>query len=335
VCCKCTKEKNGAVGKKKKQKIMKERENSSTELEYFKKNINLVSFAVNRFGYMVDTKRSSENSIVLRKGEGEKLIVTRDVDGHYVYFAPVTPFLSDSGSIIDFIQARMRLRLGQVRLLLRSYQGASYSHLPEKTARLTQDIKPVNKNTLAVLKEYESFFDLSSSEYLESRFVRKEIYTNRRFYSKIRVDKRSNLIFPHFNKQGVCGFERKNRNFLGFSAGGKKAIWSSNRYANDERLVITEAVIDALSYHALFGNEQTRYASTSGAWSDTTTQMIWVTTQALPKASGKVILAYDNDKEGDKYRRATHQILKGSGKEIQEHLPQKKDFNEDLKETNQ
>ncbi len=42
------------------------------------------------------------------------------------------------------------------------------------------------------------------------------------------------------------------------SAEKKKAIWSSNRYANDERLVITEAVIDAFSYHALFGNEQTR-----------------------------------------------------------------------------
>ena len=82
-------------------------------------------------------------------------------------------------------------------------------------------------------------------------------------------------------------------------------------YANDERLVITEAVIDALSYHALFGNEQTRYASTSGAWSDTTKQMIWIAAQALPKASGKVVLAYDNDKEGDKYRRATHKILKG------------------------
>ncbi len=56
---------------------------------------------------------------------------------------------------------------------------------------------------------------------------------------------------------------------------------------------------------------------------------------ALPKACGKVVLAYDNDKEDDKYRSATHQILKGSGKEVVEHLPQKKDFNEDLKDTTQ
>jgi len=61
--------------------------------------------------------------------------------------------------------------------------------------------------------------------------------------------------------------------------------------------------------------------------------MIWVAAQALPK--GKVILAYDNDKEGDKYRSATHKILKGSGKEVIDHLPQKKDFNEDLKDTTQ
>jgi hypothetical protein len=311
---------------------MNSRENASTELEYFKTNINLVEFAMHQFGYMVDTKKSSENSIVIRKGEHEKLIVTRDIDGHYVYFAPLTPVNNDSGSIIDFIQARMSLTLGQVRLLLRFYQGASYPKLSEKAARLVSAIKPVNKNTLAVLKAYEGYKDLETSNYLESRGLRKEIYTSRRFYSKIRVDKRSNLIFPHFDKQGICGFERKNRNFLSFSAGGKKAIWSSNRYANDERLVIAEAVIDALSYHALFGNEQTRYASTSGAWSDTTKQMIWVAAKALPKACGKVVLAYDNDKEGDKYRSATHKILKGSGKEVIDHLPQKKDFNEDIKD---
>ncbi len=126
--------------------------NSSTELEYFKTNINLVEFAVNQFGYMVDTKRSSENSIVIRKGKHEKLIVTRDIDGHYVYFAPLTPFNNDSGSSIDFIQVRISLTLGQVRLLLRSYQGTSYPPLPAKIARLVSEIKPVNKNTLAVLK---------------------------------------------------------------------------------------------------------------------------------------------------------------------------------------
>ena len=76
------------------------------------------------------------------------------------------------------------------------------------------------------------------------------------------------------------------------------SVDSSNRYAKDERLVIAEAVIDVLSYHALFGNSKTRYASMSGAWSETTKQMIGVAAQALPKANGEVILAYDNDKEG-------------------------------------
>lgn len=115
-----------------------------------------------------------------------------------------------------------------------------------------------------------------------------------------------------------------------FSRGGKKGIWSSNRYTSDERLVITEAVIDALCYHALFGNQKTRYASTSGAWSQTTKEMIWVAQKALPVVNGAVILAYDNDASGDKYRRATHQMLASSGKQVIDHIPRKKDFNADL-----
>lgn len=156
-----TTEKRRAVGKKDVLLINK-RENASTELEPFKTNINLVEFAINQFGYTVDVVRSSPNSIVLRKGEAEKLIVTRDVDGHYVYFAPITSYQNDWGSIIDFIQARQRVTLGQVRVILRSYQGTSSPHLPEKTARLYQKIKPVPQNTLAVIKAYERMSVLAS-----------------------------------------------------------------------------------------------------------------------------------------------------------------------------
>lgn len=158
------------------QREMK-RKNSSTELEDFKRDINLVEFACNRFGYTADAKRSSPNSIVLRKGDSEKVIVTRDMDGHYVYFAPITPFLNDSGSIIDLIQARMNVPLGQVRVLLREYQGKSASPAIAKTARLVKNIHPVTKNTYAVLEEYEGFRELSHSPYLESRGIKKEIYT--------------------------------------------------------------------------------------------------------------------------------------------------------------
>ena len=61
--------------------------------------------------------------------------------------------------------------------------------------------------------------------------------------------------------------------------------------------------------------------------------MIGVAAQALPKADGEVILAYDNDKEGLRYRRDTWEILKDSGKSISDHIPKKKDFNEDLMNT--
>lgn len=301
--------------------------NSSTELEQFKVSINLAEFACHRFGYTVDAKQSSPNSVVLRKGDDEKLVVARDLDGHYVYFAPITPFAKDYGSVIDFIQVRMRVTLGQVRVLLREYQGTSYPHLKNNP---TPKIHPVTKGTLSVLKDYESFRELSYCTYLESRGFRKELYTSRRFAGKIRVDGKGNLIFPHFDKQGICGFELKNKNFIGFSRGSKKSIWSSNRYSDDKRLVITEAVIDALSYHSLFGSEHTRYASTSGTFSETTKEMILVAAAALPIRNGTVVLAYDNDVVGDQNRGATHEILAKSGLKVIDHIPRNKDFNEDL-----
>jgi len=310
------------------QKIVEIDEHSATELEQFKVDINLAEFACHRFSYTVDAQQSSPNSIVLRKGDGEKLIVSKDLDGHYVYFAPITPFTKDYGSIIDFTQVRMSVTLGDVRVLLREYQGTNYPYLTNKT--LVAKIHPVRKSTLSVLKDYERFNQLSYSTYLENRGLRKEIYTSRRFAGKIRVDERGNLIFPHFDKQGICGFELKNKSFKGFSRGSKKAIWSSNRYSNDKRLVITEAVIDALSYHSLFGNKHTRYASTSGAFSETTKEMILVAVVALPVRNGSVILAYDNDVVGDQNRRATHEILAKSGVKVIDHTPRNKDFNEDL-----
>jgi hypothetical protein len=83
-----------------------------TELEAFKE-INLTEYAAAQ-GYELDRKASSRNSAVMRRGEGDKIIVARGQDGHWIYCA-VHDARDPGGSIIDFVQHRDRCSLGRAR----------------------------------------------------------------------------------------------------------------------------------------------------------------------------------------------------------------------------
>jgi hypothetical protein len=84
--------------------------------------------------------------------------------------------------------------------------------------------------------------------------------------ASVRIDRRGNAVFPHFDEDGLCGFEIKNRDFTGFASGGEKGLWFSRTRPEDNHIVLAESAIDALSYAALFpdGNDKTRYASIGG-----------------------------------------------------------------------
>src|ERR1700722_6650758 len=97
------------------------------ELEPFKTTINLRAYAAG-LGYVWDRKESWRGSTVMRAPDGDKVIIKRDADGHFVYFSVHRD--GDSGSIIDFVQQRRRLSLGAVRKELRSWSGTPAASLP-------------------------------------------------------------------------------------------------------------------------------------------------------------------------------------------------------------
>ena len=93
------------------------RDNRNDELEQFKTGINLAEYAAAQ-GYQLDRKESCRNSAVMRReSDNDKIIIATDIDGHGVYFSVRDD--QDNGSIIDFVQSRQRLNLGQVRKELR------------------------------------------------------------------------------------------------------------------------------------------------------------------------------------------------------------------------
>jgi hypothetical protein len=74
------------------------------------------------------------------------------------------------------------------------------------------------------------------------------ILQSERFAGRVRIDALGNAIFPHFDREGLCGYEIKNYEFIGFSSGGTKGLWLSHQTNDDNRLIFCESAIDALSY---------------------------------------------------------------------------------------
>jgi hypothetical protein len=146
---------------------------------------------------------------------------------------------------------------------------------------------------------------------------------------RIKIDGKGNAIFPHFDEEGTCGYEIKNKGFTGFSAGGDKGLWVSRCFTGDESLVITESAIDALSFHALHKWGTARYVSTAGGWSPQTGNLLLKAVQEFP--GSKVVLAYDNDDQGKVYEAETRKLLSGCKKTIISMYSESKDWNEDLK----
>ncbi len=152
-----------------------------------------------------------------------------------------------------------------------------------------------------------------------------------RFVDTWRVDIHGDLLFRHRDGVGpesICGFERKNAHFAGFSAGGRKAVWVGNSKDDDDKLVITEAVIDAFSYHQLQPNERARYASTCGSFGERQGRHVAAAIASLPSGS-TVVIAADSDLAGDKLAERIR-LLAADARTVRQRAPLGKEWNECL-----
>ncbi len=186
------------------------------ELEAFKVSIDLRAYAADR-GYGLDRKESWRGSSVMRHVNGDKIIVKIDHDRHYVYFSVRDD--SDNGSIIDFVQKRGGGSLGAVRQMLRPWIGKRTS-----APSLFPELIPTTKDRMEIERLFRMMEDAPRHSYLEkARCVPLDVLSSPRFLGRIKRDKRGNAIFPHFDLEGLCGYEIKNEGYTGFSKGGEKA----------------------------------------------------------------------------------------------------------------
>lgn len=297
------------------------------ELEAFKVSIDLRAYAAD-VGYALDRKESWRGSSVMRHVNGDKIIVKIDHDRHYVYFSVRDD--GDNGSIIDFVQKRGGGSLGAVRQTLRPWIGKAAS-APSVFPKLI----PTTKDRMEIERQFRMMEDAMRHPYLEkARSVPLDVLSSPRFLGRIKRDKRGNAVFPHFDLEGLCGYEIKNEGYTGFSKGGEKGLWFSQTEKDDERLVLCESAIDALSYAALFPSDQTRYASIGGQMNPKQPGLIKATLLKLPPGA-EVVAAFDADDDGRRYAELVRQTVIETAREdmrLTVHEPDAaKDWNDALR----
>ena len=301
--------------------------NQTEELELFKTQINLVKYAQAQ-GYEIDKKKTSVNCVVLKDNHGDKILVgLNQGDNHYFYSSVNND--RDNGSIIDFIQNRRNLNLGEVRKELRPWINNTYypSYTPKES---TPKLIPTTQDRHRILTQFEGFQVIETHPYLNRRGISQQTTNDPRFRGRIYTDSRNNVIFPHLDREGVCGYEIRNQQFKGFSKGGTKGLWSSRGFPTDMTLVICESPLDCLSYHQLFPNENTRYFATGGTLSETQKGLIQGAFEKFHGRGGEIIIATDKDKGGQEIAQELKNIAPETAQISRVVSNHHKDWNETL-----
>lgn len=299
------------------------------ELQRFKSEIDLRAYAAS-LGYELSRRDSWRGSAVMRhSGTHDKIIIKLGRDDHWQYYSVRDD--RDNGTIIDFIQFRKGSSLGDVRKELRPWLGQPSLPVPSFTP-----LSKTEKDRGRVEASFAGMRDLESGHpYLERRRgLSAATLMQDRFAGRIRIDGRGNAVFPHFDADGLSGYEMRNVDFQGFSSGGEKALFLSHEHPDDRRLVFCESAIDALSYAELYPDERARYASVGGKLNPKQAELIRSATARMPHGS-EIIAAMDADEDGRKLAAIVKKAVELTGRgdlHFRSHEPDGfKDFNDQLK----
>jgi hypothetical protein len=311
--------------------INQKRTKMDAELERFKTEINLIDY-LQDLGYELDKSKSSRKSAVLKSG-GEVLVVSRNSNGHYVYFNAQDN--KDGGTIIDFIQRRTGKNLGQVRKDLRAYLSG-YSPSEHLTPTNQFDVREMYQKAEYFTRAWENLDELDDIWELfdNIRGINRKTIKNNEFIKK---DKDGNLYFAVQTENGITGlYQTDNRMQQKFFAKGSiKGIWANKKLSKDiKRIIVTETPTDSLSIQELnrigaveYDENETLHIATLGRMGEDAKKTLEKVFRMLPNA--KIVIATDNDIAGEEIasevlkianRENVNRITFGESKDANEYL---------------
>ena len=229
----------------------------------------------------------------MRHTDGDKIIIATGEDGHAVFFSV---HANASGSVIDFIMHREGGNLGYARKTLRAYVPSSF---PTAPAPHIPKPNPITHDRAALITQWHRMRPYAGG-YLESRGL--TAATLAAFAERIRIDERGNTVFRHDDREGLTGWEIKNKGFTGFASGGRKALFACRvdapREVDPPRLIVAESALDAMSYYQL--NPSPALVLSFGGGLSPEQEILL--RQVLTKyPTTKIVTATDADVQGDRY----------------------------------
>lgn len=295
---------------------------SKIDLNMVKRSVNIADLAMNRYGYEIDPSQSTKSYDVVRRGD-DKIAVSQARDtGFYIYYNFKDD--RDKGTVIDFIVRRENVPVKDAIRLAGDLGGVERPQGKEFKPRYEQ----IQKDRTAVVDKIRSMEKVERSEYLESRGLSIATIGAKRFEGRILGDERNNVVFPHFDEKGPSGGEVKNNGFTGFMTGGSRGLWVSLGKKNDNKLVVTEGAVDALSYYQAKDDGKTRYVSTGGTLTDKQVDLLGKMLDQMGK--GAVIVdATDRDAAGEGY--SAKLVAKFGDRVVEDKTAVGKDWNDKIK----
>lgn len=290
---------------------------STTELDAFKR-FDFATVAA-AFGYSRDNRASTNVSAVLRS-DSDKVVVKPDGD-HWVYFS--VHDLADHGSIIDFVQRRTGGTLGAIRKLLRDITGARYETFPPTARSFQADSSDYRKKSLAV---WNAATWNAANPYLLDRGLDRGTLADHRFADTFRQDTHGNVVFPHYDRGGMCGYERRGHEVKTFGKDVKKGLWFTPNIKAASAIVVTESAIDALSHFRLYGWD-VGYVALGGSIGSRQRDLLAGLFAKSADRQVLVVIATDNDEAGDQF---FEQLGLLAPMRLKRHKPIGKDWNDDL-----
>jgi hypothetical protein len=288
------------------------------DLEGYKRNINLVEFAVSR-GFEIKRDKSTRRAKVLKHANGDRILVSQSAqDGHWVYHS-LGGDDRDHGTVVDFLLQRdARGDMRSVHEACREYLGQPRTPHPEYRV----EAGDITFQRELVIERFVRAQLAHNSRYLNERGIRPETLSDPRFHETWRVDTRGNVLFPHKDDEGLCGYEVKNRGYTSFARQARKTVWRSRAMESDDRMVVTESAIEALSYFQLHRPHTARFMSVGGAWSPSGLDQLLASTRRLPEGA-PVVLAFNADDGGRQLAARLQPRLKELGRSVTLHVPER------------
>ncbi len=270
------------------------------------------ALVLEREGFLLDTKESTRHCPKYRSQDGRIVIVNHEGRGWWDPHDTVA-----RGDVFKLVQhLHPGLTLGHVRQRLRPMIGltASYAPMPRHAARETPEVPVAEQwgKRQRVRSGSAVWRYLTEDRALPRRAVEAAIRQD-----VLREGIYGTALFSHRDALGVLtNFEMRGPNYRGCPRGGQKTLFrlrgGSGRM---DRLVVTEAAIDALSFAALDQmRDGTLYVSTAGGMGPEAVAALEALLGDLaPVPDARLVIGTDRGEGGDRYAAQLAALAEAAG----------------------